>query len=95
VEALAFLSNDSEDVNHIPALCVQENQEYSSLSVLIAVNQTDWQDGDQALSRMSEGFRIVFAVLARVEKGDCAHDSLLACSHDPLLACSHDSLLAC
>jgi hypothetical protein len=79
VEALAFLSNDSEDVNHIPVLCVQENQESLSLSVLIAVNQNDKQDGDQALSRMSEGFRTVFAVLARVEKGDCIHDSLLAC----------------
>jgi hypothetical protein len=44
VEALAFLSNDSEDVNHIPALCVQENQESSFLSVLTAVNQTDWRD---------------------------------------------------
>jgi hypothetical protein len=71
VEALAFLANDSEDVNHIPALCIQEIQEPWSLSVLIAVNQSSWQDGDQALSRIGDGFRIVFAVLARVEKGDC------------------------
>ena len=76
VEALAFLANDSEDVNHIPAVCIREIQEPSSLSVLIAVNQSSWREGDEALSRIGEGFS-VFAVLAQVEKGYCTQDSLL------------------
>jgi len=71
VEALAFLANDQEDTNHIPALCVQEKPKLSSLNILLAVNRTGWQDGDQNLRRLIQGFNKIFALLADSEQGEC------------------------
>jgi len=71
VDALAFLANDQEDTNHIPALCVQEKLKPPSLNILLAVNRTGWQDGDQNLRRLIEGFDVISALLANREQGEC------------------------
>lgn len=65
VEALAFLTNDSEDINHIPALCVELCPTRSSLKVWLAVNCARWQSGSQSLRRLKKGFGKVFLTLGK------------------------------
>ncbi|KAH3908695.1 hypothetical protein HBI56_074220 [Parastagonospora nodorum] len=62
-EALAFLANDADDVNHIPALCIEQNPANGSLNVLLAVNSTDGKSGKQSLQRLKKGFDDLFALL--------------------------------
>jgi hypothetical protein len=71
VESLAFLSNVVHDVNRIPAVCVQQCPETSSLNVLVAVNQSSWGDGSQFLQRLREGFEPIFALLAKPRQCMC------------------------
>jgi hypothetical protein len=63
VESLAFLANDCDDVNHIPALCIEQNSTVSSLRVLLAVNSIRWQNGAHSLRRLKEGFHSIFVLL--------------------------------
>jgi hypothetical protein len=65
VEAFAFLSNIDHDVNRIPAVCIQQVPEASSLNVLLAVNQLKWGEGSQFLQQLREGFEPIFALLAK------------------------------
>jgi hypothetical protein len=69
VEALAFLANDSDDNNHIPALCVELCPASSSLNVWLAVNRLSWQSGSQSLRRLKDGFDLVFAALGDIGNG--------------------------
>jgi hypothetical protein len=69
VGTLAFLSNTTDDPNHIPALCVKEEPDSLSLSVLLAVNKTNWNDGNQVLQRLKQGFERIFAILSDLSKG--------------------------
>jgi hypothetical protein len=66
VESLAFLANDSDDVNHIPALCVEQDLAASSANVLLAVNCARWQAGVRSLERLRIGFESIFLLLATV-----------------------------
>jgi hypothetical protein len=66
VELLAFLANDSDDVNHIPAFCVEKDLVTSSVNVLLAVNCARWQAGVQSLDRLRTGFERIFLLLATV-----------------------------
>ena len=66
VESLAFLANDSDDPNHIPALCVEQHPTTSSSNVILAVNCAVWQNGVQSLRRLKEGFENIFVLLANV-----------------------------
>ncbi|CAI6275811.1 unnamed protein product [Periconia digitata] len=77
VESLAFLANDRDDVNHIPALCVKQDTKTSSLRVLLAVNQARWQGGAHSLQRLQRGFDSIFILLADVGKRT-EHDILNA-----------------
>jgi hypothetical protein len=70
VESLAFLANDSDDVNHIPALCIQQDPASSSVTVLLAVNCDRWQAGAQSLQRLKSGFESIFRVLADGGQGE-------------------------
>ena len=70
VESLAFLANDSDDVNHIPALCIQQNPATSSVNILMAVNCARWQAGAQSLQRLKSGFESIFMVLANGGPGE-------------------------
>ena len=51
VGTLAFLSNAKDDPNHVPALCIKEEQESSSLAVLLAVNRRHREDGKPFATR--------------------------------------------
>jgi hypothetical protein len=51
---LAFLSNTEDDSNHVPALCVEENPELASLNVMLAVNRTKWEDGNEVLQKIKQ-----------------------------------------
>ena len=71
VGTLAFLSNASDDSNHVPAVCLQESSPQLSLDVLLAVNRVEWKDGDQVLQELRRGFETVFAILSsRVSEGE-------------------------
>ena len=72
-EALAFLSNDKADVNHIPALCVEQDPELSSLNVLLTVNRLGPQSGSQILQRLKLGFNEIFVLLSNVSQGGFSH----------------------
>jgi hypothetical protein len=61
--ALAFLANDADDVNHIPALCIEQEPANASLNVLLAVNSTNGKSGRQSLQRLKKGFDDLFALL--------------------------------
>jgi hypothetical protein len=69
VDALAFLANTKEDVNHIPALCVQQSKKPPSLNVLLAMNRSSWDAGNQAAQSLREGFQSIFALLAQSHQG--------------------------
>jgi hypothetical protein len=65
VETLAFLSNIEYNVDRIPAICIHQVPESSSINVLLAVNRTGAGDGNQYLQRLKEGFEPIFALLAK------------------------------
>ncbi|KAK6825772.1 hypothetical protein PG987_013266 [Apiospora arundinis] len=68
--ALAFLSSIQNDSNYIPAVCVKENRQPSSLEVFLAVNKGQWDDGNDILEGMKQGFEKLFEVLRRVSTDD-------------------------
>ncbi|KAL5116060.1 hypothetical protein ACEQ8H_006072 [Pleosporales sp. CAS-2024a] len=65
-ESLAYLANDADNVNHIPAVCIEQHAETSSLNILLAVNRLNEQSGKHSLQRLKKGFEEVFATLANV-----------------------------
>jgi hypothetical protein len=69
VAALAFLANDKDDVNRIPALCIQQSKESPSVNVLLAVNRSNWDSGGQACQPLKKGFQRIFALLAQSQHG--------------------------
>ena len=78
VESLAYLANDKEDTNHIPALCVQESAETSSFQLLLAVNRIDWQDGDRELQRLRVSYDNIIAQLSDGERGMSSQHTVLS-----------------
>lgn len=68
VGTLAFLAQTEEDPNHIPAICV-EQENTDRLNVLIAINKSKWSDGDSILHALEERFTKIFAILQTVLEG--------------------------
>jgi hypothetical protein len=66
---LAFLSNTKDDSNHIPALCVEENPELASLNVMLAVNRTKWEDGNEVLQNIKQSLEKIFTILSEISEG--------------------------
>ncbi|KAL2782646.1 hypothetical protein BJX66DRAFT_350705 [Aspergillus keveii] len=64
--ALAFIAHNRDDVEHIPALCLEEDPESGSLNVIFAVNKASYNDGENAIRCIKEGFERIFAILATV-----------------------------
>ncbi|KAL4907216.1 hypothetical protein BDW74DRAFT_148753 [Aspergillus multicolor] len=60
---LAFLAQSKDDVDHIPAVCLEET-EAGTLNVIVAVNKATHTNGEGALLRIEKGFESIFAVLA-------------------------------
>jgi hypothetical protein len=65
----AFLSNAKDDPDHIPAVCVKENSESSSISVLLAVNKSKPADGNEVLQELKHSFERISAILSEVADG--------------------------
>ncbi|BCS19488.1 nucleic acid/nucleotide deaminase domain-containing protein [Aspergillus puulaauensis] len=63
---LAFLSHSKDDVNHIPAVCLEEDQDTGGLNVIFAVNRTSHKDGGAAMARIKTGFDRLFSTLANL-----------------------------
>jgi hypothetical protein len=69
VSTLAFLSYTKDDINHIPALCIQENPRSGSMSVILAVNRKTYEGGSQALRDLRQKFERLFAILSETVEG--------------------------
>lgn len=69
-DSLAFLANDSDDINHIPAFCIQQGLVTSLTNVLLAVNCAQWQAGSQSLRRLRTGFERILFVLSDSVQGE-------------------------
>lgn len=61
---LAFLSCLDDDPNRIPAVCVLEVDQKTSLNVLLAVNKAGPGGGMQVLQRIKRGFDAIFLNLS-------------------------------
>lgn len=67
---LAFIAYSKDDVDHIPALCLEEDPESGTLNVKVAVNKASYNDGEEAICRIKQGFERIFAILATVSAGE-------------------------
>jgi hypothetical protein len=67
---LAFLSSISNNPNHIPAICIEENPNSAFLSVLLAVNKAKRNDGNQFLQTLKQGFESIFTILSHSSDGE-------------------------
>ncbi|KAL5333678.1 hypothetical protein BJX70DRAFT_380326 [Aspergillus crustosus] len=65
---LAFIAHSKDDVDHIPALCLEEDPESGILKVILAVNKASYNDGEDAICRIKQGFEHIFAILATVSE---------------------------
>ncbi|KAI0116614.1 hypothetical protein F4776DRAFT_673172 [Hypoxylon sp. NC0597] len=59
---LAFLAYPKDDVDHIPAVCVEEAKH---LNVIIAINKSGRDSGQQLLGELKMRFEGIFSLLAR------------------------------
>jgi hypothetical protein len=66
VGALAFIAYRQDDIEHIPALCLEEDPVSGCLKVIFAVNKANYNDGEDAISRIQRGLEHIFAILATV-----------------------------
>jgi hypothetical protein len=69
---LAYLSSVKDDPDHIPAVCVEESPNSAFLTVLLAINKTHQDDGDQVLQKLKQSFERIFAVLSRLSNSQHA-----------------------
>jgi hypothetical protein len=63
---LTFLSGTKDDPNHILAMFVIEGAESESLSVLLAINKTNWDDGNHALQQLMTNFEKIEYLLEEI-----------------------------
>jgi hypothetical protein len=69
VSTLAFLCNVEEDVDHIPAVCVQQNVNKTGLKVLLAMNRKGPDEGGKLSKDLAQRLGKMFAILARLSNG--------------------------
>lgn len=70
--ALAYISNIKDDPNRVAAICVEEDHRprgKPSLRILLAVNRSEYKDGDDFLQILEAGFKGIFAELSQVVDG--------------------------
>lgn len=75
-DSLAYLCNDSEDVNHIPALCVEQHPTTSTLNVLLAANSGNGQDQRSSLQRIQVGLQNIVGKITAVDVRETKSRSL-------------------
>ena len=60
------MANDSP--NHIPAVCIKEDPELCSISVLLAVNKDKPGDGSGVLQEIKQGLEKICTILSQVSE---------------------------
>lgn len=73
VEILSFLSKNRDGSDYIPAVCVEEDKAGDHLRILLAINKSSWNDGDDILRSLKGGLEDVFHVLRNAEYGRMYH----------------------
>ncbi|OTB01829.1 hypothetical protein M426DRAFT_265560 [Hypoxylon sp. CI-4A] len=68
---LAFLAYPKHGIDHIPAVCIEEDSSSTYLNILIAVNKSSQHDGQQLLERLKGEFDEIFSILARADGSLC------------------------
>jgi len=66
VGTLAFITHSKDDVEHIPAICLDEDAESGCLKIIFAVNKASHNDGEEAICRIQQGLERIFSILATV-----------------------------
>ncbi|OJD18822.1 hypothetical protein AJ78_01154 [Emergomyces pasteurianus Ep9510] len=66
---LAFLAYSKDDIDHIPAICLEEDPDLGALKVIFAVNKANSEDGSEAIRLIEHGFDGIFAILAGMAIG--------------------------
>jgi hypothetical protein len=66
VGTLAFIAHSKDDIEHIPAICLDEDAESGYLKVIFAVNKASHDDAEEAICRIQQGLEHIFAILATV-----------------------------
>lgn len=69
VETLAFLSKTTDGPDHIPAVCILQDPKGVSLKVILAINKSTPQKGDQVLRNLQSEFEKIFSVLKLARYG--------------------------
>lgn len=62
-EILAFLAKTKDGWDHIPAVCVEQDASGTSLNVILAINKSNYADGDDLLQKLKISFEKIFRVL--------------------------------
>ena len=70
---LAFLQSLDDDPNRIPAVCVIEIRQKTSLNVLLAVNNAGPGGGIHVLQRIKKGFDTIFLILSDTPQSTYIH----------------------
>ncbi|KAI1457308.1 hypothetical protein F4805DRAFT_181501 [Annulohypoxylon moriforme] len=60
---LAFLAFPKDDINRIPAVCVEEGPNATQINVLLAVNRLGHEGGQQVLKELKKSFDGIFSLL--------------------------------
>ncbi|KAB8240460.1 hypothetical protein BDV35DRAFT_401834 [Aspergillus flavus] len=63
---LALIAHSKDEVEHIPALCLEEDTDSGSLIVIFAVNKASYNDGEDTIRCIKQGFEPIFAILVSV-----------------------------
>ncbi|PYH67034.1 nucleic acid/nucleotide deaminase domain-containing protein [Aspergillus vadensis CBS 113365] len=66
VGTLAFIAYMKDDVEHIPAICLEDDPASGCLKVIFAVNKVSYNDGQDAICHIQQGLEHIFALLATV-----------------------------
>lgn len=68
-EVLAFLAKTKDGRDYIPAVCVEQNSSGTSLDVILAVNKSSHDDGDDLLQELKTNFEGIFRALHILQSG--------------------------
>ncbi|KAL4864641.1 hypothetical protein BDV12DRAFT_205596 [Aspergillus spectabilis] len=80
VGTLAFIAHSKDDVEHIPAICLDEDAESGCLKVIFAVNKASYDDGEEVICRIQQGLGCIFAILATVSGDQILTSVVSMCS---------------
>ncbi|KAL4782866.1 hypothetical protein BJX76DRAFT_358500 [Aspergillus varians] len=73
---LAFLAHSKDDVDHIPAVCIEEDIDSRCLNVIFAVNKDSYSGGDDAIRRIKQGFESILTVLVQISSDASQHPDI-------------------